>query len=425
VFTRGEAAALVTERAWLQAMLDFEAALARACARAGLVPPEAAEEIASACSADHFDPAALARGGASAGNPAVPLVAALRAQLPDSVAGHVHRGATSQDVIDTAAMLVARRVIAPILDDAARAGGACARLASEHRETVMLGRTLLQQAVPITFGLKAAGWLAGIERSRRELARVGEHELALQFGGAAGTVAALGDRGVAVTAELARELGLARPALPWHGERSRPARLASALAGLGGAAGKAARDVVLLAQNEVDEVRLGGSGGSSAMPHKRNPVSAVAVLACADRLPGLLATMHSSLIGEHERAVGAWHAEWETLTDMLRLTGSAVAWAAEMLESLEVDPGRMRANLEGAGDLVMAESVTAALSDKVGGREARRIVDQAVQTPSFREALVQTALLTPDELDRALSPDAYLGSAQAFIDAALAEYGAP
>ncbi len=430
VFSRGPAAGLVDGSAWVQAMLDFEAGLARASASVGLVPTDAAEAIADACRAERFDIAAIGAGASGSGNPAVPLIAALKGQLPEGVAGYVHRGATSQDTIDTAAMLLARRALAPILDDAAAAARACSRLARDHRQTAMLGRTLLQQAVPITFGLKAAGWLVGIERARRELARAAEDQIALQLGGAAGTLAALGNRAADIASALGRELGLAVPALPWHTERTRPAAIAGALALLTGSLGKVSGDVVLLAQNEVGELRVPDGGESSAMPHKRNPVAAVAVLACAVRTPGLAATLNAALVQEHERAAGAWHAEWEPWSELLRLTGSATAWSAEMLPGLEPDPGRMRANLDAAGELVMSESVVAALAHDVGAARARVLVEDAAHRVTDEGISLRDALLGADEvrideaeLERALAPDSYLGEAGRFVDAALAAYG--
>jgi 3-carboxy-cis,cis-muconate cycloisomerase len=430
VFSHGATAGLVDGSAWVQAMLDFEAGLARASASVGLVPATAADAIADACRAERFDIAAIGADASGPGNPAAPLVAALKAQLPEEAAGYVHRGATSQDVIDTAAMLLARRALAPILDDAAAAARACARLARDHRDTVMLGRTLLQQAVPITFGLKAASWLAGIRRGRRELAHAAEDHIALQFGGAAGTLASLGEQAADVATALGHELGLQVPVLPWHPERTRPAAIAAALALLTGSLGKVSRDVVLLAQNEVGELRVADGGGSSAMPHKHNPVAAVAVLACATRTPGLAATLNGALVQEHERAAGAWHAEWEPWSELLRLTGSAAAWSAEMLPGLEPDPDRMRANLDAAGDLVMAESVAATLAREVGSARARALVDDAIgrvadEGISLRDALLDEHELPIDEaqLERALGPDSYLGQAGRFVDAALAEYG--
>jgi 3-carboxy-cis,cis-muconate cycloisomerase len=341
MYARGEAAAAVQDRAWLQAMLDVEAALARACAAEGLIPARAAEAIAGAARAERFDLAAIARGVADSATPVGALVAALRDAVGVQVAPHVHAGATSQDVLDTAAMLVAHRALGPLLADAEAAADAAAALADAHRATPMAGRTLLQQALPTSFGLRAAGWLAGLDEARAALAAVREGGLAVQMGGA------VGNRDPAVAARVAADLGLAAPTLPWHAIRVRPALLAGALGALAGVSGKLARDVTLLAQSEVGEAREGGRGrgGSTAMAHKRNPVAAVSVLACAGRVPGLVATLLAAMTQEHERAAGAWQAEWGTLADLLALTGSAVAWARELLEHLEVDPARMRENL--------------------------------------------------------------------------------
>jgi 3-carboxy-cis,cis-muconate cycloisomerase len=333
IYGRGEVAACVSDGAWLQAMLDVEAALARACA-----PGDVGERIAALCRAERFDIDAIARATADSATPVVPLVDALREAAGD-LAEHVHVGATSQDILDTAAMLVAQRALGPLLADAFRASGAAASLADAHRATPVIGRTLLQQALPMSFGLKAAGWMSGIDETSVALS---SFEPAVQMGGP------VGSRSPAVAAAVASDLGLAEPVTPWHTNRRRPAELASALGVLAGACGKVALDVALLSQDEVGEVREGGHpgrGGSSSMAHKRNPVAAVSVRACASRVPGLVATMLASMAQEHERAAGSWQAEWGTLSDLLRLTGSAVAWTAEMLSGLEVDTERMRANL--------------------------------------------------------------------------------
>lgn len=338
-YARGGAAAAVTGTAWLQAMLDVEAALARACAAEELIPAEHAEAIAAACRAERFDAAALRAEGGRHATPVVGLVAALREAVGGEAAAAVHLGATSQDVVDSAAMLIARRALGPLLADAGAAADAAAALADEHRATPMAGRTLLQQALPTTFGLRAAGWLTALDAGRAGLARAADG-LAVQMGGPVGA------RGPGVAARVAEELGLAAPVLPWHTDRTRVAVLGAALGVLAGAEGKVALDVVLLAQDEVGEVREGGPGGaSSAMAHKRNPVAAVSVRACAMRTPGLVTTLLAGMPQEHERAAGAWQAEWGTLTDLLALTGSATAWTRELLEHLEVDPGRMAEHL--------------------------------------------------------------------------------
>jgi 3-carboxy-cis,cis-muconate cycloisomerase len=343
IYARGDAAAQVTDVAWLQAMLDVEAALARACACEKLISAQAADEIAAACHAERFDAGAIGREAARHATPVVPLIRALREAVGDAVAPSVHLGATSQDVLDTAAMLIAQRALGPLLKDAAGAADAAARLAARYRLTPMVGRTLLQQALPISFGLRAAGWLNGIDAARARLAAVREHQLAVQMGGAVGT------RSPRVAADVAAQLGLADPVLPWHAIRVRPAELAAALGVLAGVLGKVARDVTLLAQQEVGELGEGGDpsrGASSAMAHKHNPVGALSVLACTKRVPGLVATILSCMEQEHERAAGAWQAEWGTQTELLRLVGSATAWSRELLEQLRVDPGRMGENLQ-------------------------------------------------------------------------------
>jgi 3-carboxy-cis,cis-muconate cycloisomerase len=320
IYGRGEAAAAVSGEAWLQAMLDVEAALARACALEGLIPPQAGDAIAAACVGGRFDLGEISRDSAAHASPVVPLVRALRDHLGDEMAGYVHVGATSQDILDTAAMLVSRRALEPVLADIRAAARASASLADEHRATAMSARTLLQQALPTSFGLRAAGWLVGIDEAGVRLADVRQRELAV----------------------------LMEPALPWHTIRVRLGALAGAVGTLAGVLAKVARDVTLLAQGEVGELREGGSsdrGGSTAMAHKHNPVAAVSVLACARRVPGLVAAILASMEQEHERAAGAWQAEWGTLSDLLALGGSAASWTRELLEHLEVNPARMRENL--------------------------------------------------------------------------------
>ena len=343
VLARGDVPGCLDDRAWVRAMLEVEAALARAQAAAGLLTPEAAEAVTAACDdADAYDVEALGRAAASSGNPVVPLVAAVRERAGDA-AGAVHRGATSQDVLDTAVMLLARDALVPLRGDVRAAADAAAALAATHRGTVLAGRTLLQQALPTTFGLKAAGWAAGLDDAGERLdARV--HALPVQLGGAAGTLAGFDGAGHRVAAALAGELGLVRPELPWHAVRLPVTDLAGALGSAAGVLGKVALDVVLLAQAEVAEVREGvpGRGGSSAMAHKRNPVAAVSARAAALRAPGLVATLLvAAQVQEHERAAGGWHAEWLTLADLLRTVGSAAAWLRDCLEHLEVDGGRM------------------------------------------------------------------------------------
>ncbi len=343
VYARGESAQALTDEAWLQAMLDVEAALARACAAEGLIDAESAARIAEACVASQFDLAAIGAEAGRHASPVIPLVAALKASVDESARPAVHLGATSQDVLDTALMLVAQRALAPLRRDAAAAADAAARLAEAHRRTPLVGRTLLQQALPVSFGLRAAGWLEGIDAAAARLTAVADRELAVQMGGPVGA------RAPAIAARMAAELGLAEPVLPWHTIRVRPANLAAGLGVLAGVLAKIARDITLLAQQEVAEVAEGGDpgrGGSSAMAHKHNPVASVSVLACAKRVPGLVATVLACMEQEHERAAGAWQAEWGVHTELLELVGSATAWTRELLEQLEVDAGRMGHNLQ-------------------------------------------------------------------------------
>jgi 3-carboxy-cis,cis-muconate cycloisomerase len=428
LFARGEAARAAGERAFLEAMLAFEVALMNALAHAGLAPHTAADELVHVASqAADLDLAPLGAGAGEQGTPVPALLRALRARLSDEAAAYLHRGATSQDVIDSAGMLVARRALQPIMADLHGATEACATLASAHRDTLATGRTLLQHALPVTLGLKAAGWLVGLEEATRELVRVDREVLALQFGGAVGTLAALGAHGLEIAGELAEQLGLVEPPLPWHTIRLRPAALAAALAAATGVMGKLARDVVLLAQTEVAEVAEGGGegrGGSSTMPHKRNPVAAVAVLACAQRTPGLLATIYGAMVQEHERAAGAWQAEWPAMLELLTLTGSAASHTRELLAGLRVDAAKLRADLNLTSGLLMSEAVATALSSSLGRAAAQQVVERAARDGRpFRDALLAEAgvesALGPDGVDAALDPAGYLGATARLIDRAL------
>jgi 3-carboxy-cis,cis-muconate cycloisomerase len=429
LFVPDAVADATSDRAWVQAMLDFEAALAGAEAEAGAIPAEAAEAIAAACDAERFDPGALGVDARPAGNPVVPLVRALTEAAGEEAGRWVHWGATSQDVMDSASMLVARRALEPIDADLARVAAACARLAEEYRDTPIAGRTLMQQALPTTFGLKAAGWLVGVRAARERLAAV---RLYAQLGGAAGTLASLGEQGPRVAAGLARRLGLEEPPLPWHAVRIPVADLGAVLALAAGAVEKIALDVVLLAQTEVGEVAesaAGGRGGSSTLPHKRNPIGAALARACARETRAAASVLLAAMAGEHERAAGAWHSEWSALTDALAFTGGAAAAIAEALEGLEVRPDRMAANLDATGGLLMAESASIAIAGAGMGRlEAHEVVAEASRHAveagrTLREELLEdervSELLSADEIDRALDPAAYLGAAGEFVDRAV------
>jgi 3-carboxy-cis,cis-muconate cycloisomerase len=453
VFARGGVEA--DDAAWLQAMLDAEAGLARALERAGLAPAGAGEAVTAAARADNFDPNELGGLAALTGNPVPGLARALARQVPQTAVSAVHHGATSQDIVDTAAMLLAKRAIDVIAADLARAADAAAGLAAAHRDSIMIGRTLLQQAVPVTFGLVAAGWLTSLDEARAGLDAVGPR-LAVQFGGAAGTLASLGEAGQRVTAVLAAELGLAVPVLPWHTDRLRIIDLGTALARVAAVLGKIARDVTLLAQSEVGEVSEGAGadqhgadqqataasprrGGSSAMPNKRNPVASIAILGCTRQVPGLLATLAAATEQELQRAAGAWHAEWEPLTALLRLTGSASSWAADLLPGLVVDTPRMAANLAATKGLPLAEHVSSLLAGVLGRAQAHDLVAEAgaratsaglplrdvlLSVPKLEERL-SSAGITAEQIDSALEPSGYLGATDAFITAAIDAHEKP
>jgi 3-carboxy-cis,cis-muconate cycloisomerase len=341
VLARGAVREAVSDQAWLLAMLDTECALARAQAKVGLIADHEASAIANACRPERIDLAKLARQTGKHASPVVPLVAMLREHAGSSV----HFGATSQDILDTATMLVVRRALEPLLVDLVGAGKAAADLARLYRAAPMAGRTLLRQAAPITFGLKAAHWLNALGEAIERLRQVNRERLAVQLGGPVGTLDAYGDKAFVLVVAFGGELGLAVPVLPWHTDRTRIADIAGALGTAAGTVGKIARDITLLAQDEVAEVAEAAPGGSSAMPHKRNPVAAVSALACASQAPGLVATLLASMVQEHERAAGAWQAEWRPLRELLVSVGSAASWLRVCLSGLSVQPMKLRAHL--------------------------------------------------------------------------------
>ena len=426
LFVPDEIASAVSDRAWLAARLDAERALVNAGAIAGVVPAHLAGRIAARCAPDLYDVGDLARAGRSAGNPVEPLVRAIRDGLGPEEAGFVHWGATSQDIIDSAAMLVARRALAPIDAWLVDAAGRCSGLARAHRITPIAGRTLLQQATPTTFGLKAAGWLMGLREARSLVTAVSARRLRAQLGGAVGSLAVLGPRGPEVVRLYARELDLAEPLAPWHTERSALIELGAALAAVAAACAKIAGDVILLAQTEVAEVREGAGGASSTMPHKRNPAVSVRTIACAAQARRHAAALVAAEPQQHERAAGPWHAEWDAITGALEGAGGAAAGARELLAGLEVDPARMRRNLDLTRGLVMAERVTYAAAARVGLVEARQLVTAAAERTAaedvtFRQALAEAEGLglRLDEIDAALDPAAGLESAAALVDRVL------
>ncbi|MFI1912357.1 3-carboxy-cis,cis-muconate cycloisomerase [Nocardia sp. NPDC020380] len=440
VLAAGPVAGQVSDRAWVQAMLDFEGALALASADAGVIPTAAAEEIARQCRADDYGIAEIGSRAVDIGNPAGPLVRALTTRVTPQAAAYVHLGATSQDVSDTAAMLVTARSFDALRTELRSAAALLAGLAEEHAYTVMPGRSLLQQAPPVTFGLTAAGWLSGITAAQSRLNAIRRDRLAVQFGGAVGTLAALGDNGIRVLSGIAQRLELTEPVLPWHTERSRIAEAATALGQTCGAVAKIARDITLLAQTEIGEVvELGpaGTGGSSTMPHKRNPVAAVLAAGSAGPAPGLVAALLGASAHEHQRAAGAWHAEWRPLSELLRTTGSAVHWLVISLERLRVDPERMRSNLERTGGLLLAENVAIELVSASQGAVGRQTAGDAVAA-CCRAALADCGelveLLADDpligqylerrRLAELLDPAGYLGSADEFIRRTLDDWKA-
>ena len=423
------------EQAYLQRMLDVEAALARAEAATGVIPASAVEPIAKACKTESFDIAALAEAATRSGNLAIPLVKALTANVAKAdaeAARYVHWGATSQDVIDTAAMLSLRAGIDALLVDLDRAIAGFAALARKHRNTAVVARTWLQHALPMPFGLKLAEYAAALHRSKLRLKRLGEETLALQFGGAAGTLAALGDKGLTVSEALARELKLPLPEAPWHTQRDRIAEAASVFAIISGSCGKIARDVSLMMQTDVGEAfepAGAGRGGSSTMPHKRNPVAAASALGAATMAPNLAATIFAAQVQDHERSAGPWHAEWPTLPALMLVTSGALAAIVDLAEGLEVDAARMRSNLDATHGLIMAEAVTFALAEKIGKSDAHHLIEAAskkaiADQKHLRDVLTSdskvTAHLDAGQIAALFEPMAYQGASQALIDRLLA-----
>ncbi|MEW2296560.1 3-carboxy-cis,cis-muconate cycloisomerase [Streptomyces sp. NPDC006743] len=415
------------DTAFLWALLDAEAALTRAQASLGLAPAAAADAVTRAADPARFDVRALAERARGGGNPVIPLVADLTAAVGEEYGAYVHRGATSQDIMDTAAMLVAARTLAVVLADLARTEAALARLAAAHRDTVMPGRTLTQHAVPTTFGLKAAGWRSLVLDARDRVAGV-RAALPAQLGGAAGTLAAFSAYGAAdptvLAAAYARELGLREPLLPWHTLRTPVADLAGCLAFTAGALGKAAADVLVLCRTEIAELAEGSGGGSSAMPHKANPVRATLIAAAARRAPHLAATLYASMAAEDERPAGAWHAEWEPLRDLLRLVGGAARDAAELTGGLRVDADAMRAHLGLTHGLIVSERLSAELTPLLGRARARELLTELARRAyaedrDFGELLSVEAELRGVDLAALTDPTRCTGSAGALTDRAL------
>jgi 3-carboxy-cis,cis-muconate cycloisomerase len=436
LFTTDSMREIFSDRRRLQGMLDFEAALARALVRAGVAPAESVSAVAAQCSADKFAMDVLAREAALAGNLAIPLVKALTAAVAKSdpkAAGFVHWGATSQDAIDTGLVLQLREALDLLQRELAQFSSALARVIETHQSTLLAGRTWLQQASPVTLGLKVAGWLDAIHRQQARIAQARKEVATLQFGGAVGTLAALGEKGPAVAAALASELKLELPGIPWHTHRDRFAEVATTLGLLVGTLGKMARDISLLAQTEVGEVlepAESGRGGSSTLPHKRNPVGSAVVLAAAIRVPALVSVMLSAMVQEHERGLGGWHAEWETLPEIFLLAAGALAQMARMLDGIEVFAEHMTHNLGATHGLLLSEAVAIALAKRIGRSPAHQLVERAAHRAlesgrPLRDLLLEDqevrAHFSSAEIDGLLDPQNYTGSAASMIQRVLAD----
>lgn len=436
-FTQPAMRAIFSDHGRVQGMLDFEAALARAEARVGVIPVNAVAPIAAACRAELYDFTALAQAICSAGNSAIPLVKALgkRIAAADAEAErYVHLGATSQDAMDSGLVLQLRAAIELLESDLAQLADALAVQAQAHAGTTMVGRTWLQHATPVTLGMKVAGWLGAITRHRQRLNELKPRLLCLQFGGASGSLAALGEQGFAVAEALAEELNLQLPEQPWHTQRDRLVEFASVLGLIAGSLGKFGRDVSLLMQTEAGELfepSAPGKGGSSTMPHKRNPVGAAVLIGAATRVPGLVSTLFAAMPQEHERSLGLWHAEWETLPDICCLVSGALRQAQVIAEGMEVDAARMRRNLDLTQGLVLAEAVSIVLAQRLGRDHAHHLLEQCCQRAVAEQRHLRTVLgeepqvsaeLSAEELDRLLDPAHYLGQARVWVARAVSEH---
>ena len=425
---------IFSDAASVQAMLDFEAALSRAEAKSGVIPASAANSIASQCRAELFDLHALAQAAPSSGNLAIPLVkqlTALVAKQDTDAVRFVHWGATSQDVLDTALILQVRASLDPTLAHLDALCDSFASLAETHRRTPIVARTWLQQALPTSFGFIVAGWLDALLRHRDRLLALKQNSLVLQFGGAVGTLAALGAHGPAVAKSLAEELQLALPALPWHSHRDRIAEIATAFGLLSGTLSKIAHDITLHSQTEIQELAepsAPGRGGSSTMPHKQNPVACAAILGSTARVPGLVSTILVAMSHEHQRGLGSWRSEWGTLPEIIRLSAGALHHLAALAPNLQVNANRMRQNLDLTNGLIYAEAISMTLAEKLGRSTAHERVEAACRLAHssnlhLRDVLASqhdlAALLPAVELDRLFDPLNYLGSSSAFIDAVL------
>ena len=436
-FTGKAMGAVFCDHGRVQAMLDFEAALARAQASTGLIPSSAVAPIEAACRAELYDFEALGLAIASAGNSAIPLVKALGKQIASvspEAERYVHLGATSQDVMDSGLVLQLRAALELIEQDLQQLGEVLAQQAQRYATTPLAGRTWLQQATPVTLGMKIAGWLGAVTRSRQRLQALKPRLLSLQFGGASGTLAALGEQALPVAHALAAELKLALPDQPWHTQRDRLVEFGAVLGLVAGSLGKMGRDISLLMQTEAAEVfepSAPGKGGSSTMPHKRNPVGSAVLISAATRVPGLLSTLFSAMPQEHERSLGLWHAEWETLPQICCLVAGALAQALNIAQGVEVDAQRMAQNLDLTHGLVLAEAVSIELAQRVGRETAHHLLEQCCKRAVAEHRHLRAVLgdepeisaqLSAAELDRLLDPAHYLGQATTWVERARAEH---
>jgi len=437
IFRWEPVAKLFRDDSYLQAMLDFEAALAAAEAACGLIPSSAANVIAAKCRVELFDKQKLTEAANLAGNLAIPLVKQLKALVAADkkhAAGFVHWGATSQDTIDTALVLQLRDALPLISADLEKLCDRLVKMADQHRHTPIVARTWMQHAIPTTLGIKFAGWLDALVRHRERFREMQTRCLALQFGGAAGTLAALGSQGEVIAKRLGEQLKLSLPQMPWHNHRDRLSEIATTLGLLSGTLGKIARDISLHMQIEIDELREPaeeGRGSSSTMPHKRNPVACAMILAAATRVPGLVAIMLTAMLQEDERGLGGWHAEWETVPEIVCLTAGAMHHLADVVPRLEIDVKRMRENLELTKGLIFAEAITTALGEQISRFQARELIDAASERAVKEKRHLRDVLhddpkiaahLSSDQLDKLFDPRNYTGTSNEFIDRVIENY---
>ena len=422
LFSDAEVASTFADEQLVRYLLEVEAALAKVEARLGIIPGEAAEKITAGASALPVDFERLQAGTEKAGIPIVELVWQLRQQVGAEAASYVHWGATSQDILDTALVLQIRSALSVMENTLERLIKNLAQLAGRYRTSLMAGRTHSQQALPIPFGLKVAGWLAPLLRHRQRLAELKSRVLVVQFGGAAGTLASLGKPGLQVQAELASELKLGVPLMPWHTQRDNLAEMAGWLSLVSGSLAKMAQDVILMAQTEVGEVRESADrsrGGSSTMPQKSNPIVSELIIAAARTNASLLAAMHQALVQEHERATHGWQVEWLNLPPMFALTSAALNKSVFLSEHLVVDEARLRQNVEASNGLMLAEAITFALTPFMSRAEAKQLVAESAQVTMERGRhlidVVREKTGAPVDWQALRDEAAYFGSADAFI----------